>query len=57
VIFDTCPSEEAYRKFVSPGGAASALFERHGLVPVSREDHPVIRAYAGRTRVDDGPIS
>jgi hypothetical protein len=54
LIFDTCPSEEVYRSFFGPGGPAAALFERHGLVPTTREDHPVIRAYASGARVD-GP--
>jgi hypothetical protein len=56
LIFDTCPSEQAYRSFFGPDGAGAALFERHGLVPTSREDHPVIRAYASRTRVDDRSV-
>ena len=33
LIFDTCPSEEAYRAFVGPEGPANALFEKHGLEP------------------------
>jgi hypothetical protein len=53
LIFDTCPSEEAYRLFFDPGGPAAALFERHGLVPTTREDHPVIRAFAAQSRLDD----
>jgi hypothetical protein len=52
LIFDTCPSEDAYRAFFAPGGPANALFEQHGLVPTTREDFPVIRAYAARSRVD-----
>jgi hypothetical protein len=52
LIFDTCPSEDVYRSFFE-GGPGAALFERHGLVPASREDHPVVRAYASGTRVDD----
>jgi hypothetical protein len=55
LIFDTCPSEEVYREFFAPGGPAEALFERHGLVPVTREDYPVIRAYASGVRVDERP--
>jgi hypothetical protein len=50
LIFDTCPSEEVYHAFVN--GPASALFAKHGLVPTSREDHPVIRAYSAGSRVD-----
>jgi hypothetical protein len=53
LIFDTCPSEEVYREFFDPDGPASALFARHGLVPTTREDYPVIRAYAARARVDE----
>lgn len=53
LIFDTCPSEEAYRRFFSEGGPAAALFEKHGLVPTSREDHPVVRAYGTGERIDD----
>jgi hypothetical protein len=57
LIVDTCPSEGAYRAFVGPGGPASALFEKHGLVPATREDFPVIRAYAARSRVDEAPAT
>lgn len=53
LIFDTCPSEEQYRAFFEADGPALALFERHGLVPETREDYPVIRAYAARARVDE----
>lgn len=53
LIFDTCPSEEVYREFFDPDGPASALFARHGLVPTTREDYQVIRAYAARSRVDE----
>ena len=52
LIFDTCPSEEVYRAFFDPDGPASALFAKHGLVPASREDYPVIRAYGSGTRLD-----
>jgi hypothetical protein len=53
LIFDTCPSEEVYREFFEPGGPAAALFKKHGLVPTIREDHPVIRAYGARSRLDE----
>lgn len=53
LIFDTCPSADAYRAFSDPDGPAAALFARHGLVPAAREDYPVIRAYAARARADD----
>ena len=52
LIFDTCPSEDVYRSFFEPGGPAMALFEKHGLVPTTREDYPVIRAFAARSRLD-----
>jgi hypothetical protein len=51
LIFDTCPSEEVYRSFFEGPGAA--LFASHGLVPTSREDHPVVRAYGSGARLDD----
>jgi hypothetical protein len=54
LIFDTCPSEEVYRSFFGPDGPGLALFEKHGLVPTTREDYPVIRAYGARSRLDDG---
>jgi hypothetical protein len=53
LIFDTCPSEEVYREFFEPGGPAATLFEKHGLVPTTREDFPVIRAYGARSRLDE----
>ena len=53
LIFDTCPSEEVYREFFDPEGPVSALFEKHGLVPTTRDDYPVIRAFAARARVDE----
>jgi hypothetical protein len=51
LIFDTCPSEDHYHTFFEADGPALALFEKHGLVAATREDYPVIRAYAARTRV------
>ena len=53
LIFDTCPSEEVYRAFFAEGGPASALFEKHGLVPTTREDYPVIRAFGAQSRLDE----
>jgi hypothetical protein len=53
LIFDTCPSEEQYRAFFDADGPAAALFREHGLIPTTREDYPVIRAYAARARVDE----
>jgi hypothetical protein len=55
LIFDTCPSEEVYREFFAAEGPAMALFAKHGLLPTTREDYPVIRAYAARTRADEAP--
>jgi hypothetical protein len=55
LIFDTCPSEEVYREFFAPDGPATALFQKHGLAPASREDYPVIRAYGARAPVDEAP--
>ena len=53
VIFDTCPSKEAYDSFWSSPDVL-ALFERHGLAnPTERIDFPVVRAYADGTRVDE----
>lgn len=52
LVFDTCPPEQVYRRFFGPDGSGAELFERHGLVPAMREDHPVIRAYASGVRVD-----
>ena len=50
LIFDTCPSEEAYRAFVeSP--EVRELFAEVGLVGGVVEDYPVVRAYARREEV------
>jgi hypothetical protein len=50
------PSEEAYRAFVAPEGPANGLFEKHGLAPTTLEDHPVIRAYGARSRVNEASL-
>ncbi len=55
LIFDTCPSEDVYRRFFGPGGPGATLFEECGLVPETREDYPVIRAFASGVRVDERP--
>ncbi len=52
LIFDTCPSEEVYRAFFDPEGPVIALFAKHGLLPATQEDYPVICAYAARSRLD-----
>jgi hypothetical protein len=53
LVVDTCPSEEAFQEFFGPDGPARALFEKHGLVPATLEDYPVVRAYGGRSRLDE----
>ena len=53
LIVDTCPSQEAFEAFFGPDGPARALFEKHGLVPTTLEDFPVIRAYGARSRLDE----
>jgi hypothetical protein len=57
LIFDTCPSEEVFRSFFAPNGPMMLSFEKHGLLPATREDYPVIRAYAARSRVDQDEAS
>ena len=52
LIFDTCPSEQAYRTFFGPDGPGMALLAKHGLVATTREDYPVMRAYAAGSRVE-----
>jgi hypothetical protein len=47
LIFDTCPSEEAYHAFFG-SERVLALFEKHGLRDAAAEDFPVIAAYARR---------
>ena len=51
LIFDTCPSEEAYRAFFGSEDVR-ALFAEHGLVDGVVEDDRVVRAYAQRAEVD-----
>jgi hypothetical protein len=52
VIFDTCPSKDAFEAFYgSP--EVQAVMSAHGLGrPVSVVDAPIIRAFAGGARVD-----
>jgi hypothetical protein len=54
IMFDTCPSREAYHEFFARDDVR-ALFARHGLTGGAVEDHPVIAAYARRSRVDTLP--
>jgi hypothetical protein len=43
VIFDTCPTEDAFRSFIG-GESFAELRARHGLPPLSKiEDHPADR--------------
>ena len=51
LIFDTCPSEEAYRAFFG-SDEVRALFAEVGLAGGVAEDYPVVRAYARRAEVD-----
>ena len=53
LIFDTCPSEEAYRAFFG-SDHVRALFAEHGLREGVVEDFPVVAAYARRSEVTDG---
>ena len=50
LIFDTCPSEEAYRAFFASEDV-QALFADVGLVGGMVEDYPLIRAFARREEV------
>ena len=52
VIFDTCPSKDAFKAFFgSP--EVQAVMAAHGLgQPVSVVDAPIVRAYAAGARVD-----
>jgi len=52
LIFDMCPSQEAYRAFFG-SDEARALFAEHGLEGGVIEDFPVVRAYARRTELTD----
>ena len=52
VLFDTCPSKEAYDAFFA-SSQTQAFLVAHGLdAPESIVDYPVVRAYAGGRRVD-----
>jgi hypothetical protein len=52
LIFDTCPSEEAYRAFFGSDGVR-ALFEEHGLRDGVVEDYPVVLAFSRREELTD----
>jgi len=52
LIFDTCPSEEAYRAFFG-SDEVRALLAEHGLVDGVVEDFPVVRAFTRRTELTD----
>jgi len=51
LIFDTCPSEEAYRAFFASKDFRTLLAEV-GLGNGVAEDYPVVRAYAQRAEID-----
>ena len=51
LIFDTCPSEEAFRAFFGSADV-QALFAEVGLVDGVAEDYPVVRAYAQHAEID-----
>ena len=52
LIFDTCPSEEAYRAFFG-SEQVRALLEEHGLRDGTVEDFPLVAAYARRSEVTE----
>ena len=52
LIFDMCPSEEAYHAFFG-SDAVRALFAEHGLEGGVVEDFPVVLAFARRRELTD----
>ena len=52
LIFDTCPSEEAYHAFFGSDPVRAILAE-HGLRDGVGEDFPVVAAYARRSELTD----
>jgi hypothetical protein len=52
LIFDLCPSEEAYHAFFGLD-EVRAMFAEHGLEGGVVEDFPVVLAFARRTEVTD----
>jgi hypothetical protein len=52
LIFDTCPSEEAYHAFFGSEQVRAMLAE-HGLRDGAVEDFPVLAAYARRSELTD----
>ena len=52
LIFDTCPSEEAYHAFFG-SDEVRAMFAAHGLTDGAVEDFPVVRAFARRAELTD----
>ena len=52
LIFDTCPSEQAYHAFFG-SDHVRALFAEHGLRDGVVEDFPLVAAYARRSEVTD----
>ena len=52
LIFDTCPSKEAYHAFFG-SDEVRALLSAHGLVDGVVEDFPVVQAFARRGELTD----
>jgi hypothetical protein len=52
LIFDTCPSEEAYHAFFGSDEVRARLAD-HGLADGVVEDFPLVAAYACRREVTD----
>ena len=52
LIFDMCPSEEAYDAFFG-SDEVRAMFAQHGLEDGIVEDFPVVLAFARRSEVTD----
>jgi hypothetical protein len=52
LIFDTCPSKEAYETFFGSVEMRELLAE-HGLRDAAVEDFPVVRAYVRRAELTD----
>ena len=52
LIFDLCPSEEAYHAFFG-SDEVRTMFAEHGLEAGDVEDFPVVLAFARRTELTD----
>jgi hypothetical protein len=51
LLFDTCPSEEAFKAFFG-SEEVQAMFAKHGLLLGAHEDYPLVAAYARGRRID-----